>query len=81
MDEKLFEAGIAQRKSTLGAEYVEENLARFSSTYSAPSVDLRCAIPASKSFSSIKLSSNCSVKVQGNLTSTSMYWRIIGVSR
>ena len=27
MDEKLFEAGIAQRKSTLGAEYVEKNLA------------------------------------------------------
>ena len=27
MDEKLFEAGIAQRKATLGAEYVEKNLA------------------------------------------------------
>ncbi|MEM7405389.1 MAG: carboxymuconolactone decarboxylase family protein [Pseudomonadota bacterium] len=27
MDSELFEAGIAQRKGTLGAEYVEKNLA------------------------------------------------------
>ncbi|MBZ8134478.1 carboxymuconolactone decarboxylase family protein [Afifella sp. IM 167] len=27
MDEKLFEKGLAKRKSTLGAEYVENNLA------------------------------------------------------
>ena len=27
MDEKLFETGLAERKATLGAEYVEKNLA------------------------------------------------------
>ncbi len=27
MDKELFEAGLAQRKATLGAEYVEKNLA------------------------------------------------------
>lgn len=27
MDDKLFETGLAQRKATLGAEYVEKNLA------------------------------------------------------
>ena len=27
MDDKLFEAGLAKRKATLGAEYVEKNLA------------------------------------------------------
>jgi 4-carboxymuconolactone decarboxylase len=56
MDEELFKKGLEKRKATLGAEYVEKNLAKADdfTTYSKPNVAFLFSKPFLNNSSSIK---------------------------